>query len=254
MKREEMKMNLRTLFLTNNECYKAGKKHIPKGIMVHSTGANNPWLKRYIGPDDGLLGKNEYGNHWNQPTPGGKKVCAHAFIGKLKDGSIATYQTLPWDMAGWHSGSGSLGAAQNANNTGYIGFEICEDDLTDPVYFGKVYREAVELCVYLCRQYNIKPEKPWLICHSEGAQLGIASSHADVMHWFPRHGKNMDIFRADVKTELAKAESNELLQAVEHISSRIPGGIDIKMWSGNDKEWKAKYVDTLLIKIAKAWK
>jgi len=222
--------------------------------MVHSTGVNNPWLKRYVGPDDGLLGANTAGNHWNQPTPDGRKVCVHAFIGKLKDGSIATYQTLPWDMVGWHSGTGSLGAAKSANNTGYIGFEICEDGLTDPVYFNKVYREAVELCAYLCSLYNIKPEKPWLICHSEGAKLGIASNHADVMHWFPRHGKSMDTFRTDVKAELAKAANNELLQAVTFISSKIPGGIDIKMWSGNNKEWKAKYIDTLLLKIAKAWK
>jgi len=252
--KEEIHVNLRTLFLTRNECYKSGKKHVPKGIMVHSTGADNPWLKRYVGPDDGMLGKNEYGNHWNQPTPGGRKVCVHAFIGRLKDGSIATYQTLPWDMVGWHSGTGSLGSAQNANNTGYIGFEICEDGLKDPAYFAGIYREAVELCTYLCRQYNIRPEKPWLICHSEGAELGIASSHADVMHWFPRHGKNMDTFRADVRTELEKTANNELLQAVELISSKVPGGIDVKMWSGNDKEWKAKYVDTLLIKIANAWK
>lgn len=247
-------MNLKELILTNNDCYKSGKKHTPKGIMVHSTGANNPWLKRYVGPDDGLLGVNVNNNHWNQPTPDGRKVCVHAFIGKLKDGSIATYQTLPWDIIGWHSGTGSLGSAKNANNNGYIGFEICEDGLADPVYFGKVYREAVELCAYLCKRYNIKPEKPWLICHSEGAQLGIASSHADVMHWFPRHGKNMDTFRADVKAELEKAGHNELLQAVTYISSKIPGGIDIKMWSGDDKDWKAKYVDTLLLKIAKAWK
>ena len=72
------------------------------GVMVHSTGANNPNLKRYVGPDDGLLGVNQYGNHWNTATPGGSQVCVHAFIGKLKDGSIATYQTLPWNMQGWH--------------------------------------------------------------------------------------------------------------------------------------------------------
>ena len=35
-------MNLHTLLLTNNECYKYGKKMTVKGIMVHSTGANNP--------------------------------------------------------------------------------------------------------------------------------------------------------------------------------------------------------------------
>ena len=199
-------MNLKQCILTANDCYKAGKKIKPKGIMVHSTGANNPYLSRYLAPDDGLIGPNKYGNHWNQPTPGGKSVCVHAFIGKLKDGSIATYQTLPWDMVGWHSGSGSLGSAKNANNNGYIGFEICEDDLKDPVYFRQVYQEAVELCAYLCKMFNIKPEKPWLICHSEGYQLGIASNHGDVMHWFPRHGKTMDMFRADVKKELEKSK------------------------------------------------
>jgi len=68
----------------------------PKGIMVHSTGANNPNLKRYIQPDDGRLGVNQNGNDWNRPYPGGGSVCVHAFIGRLADGSIdAVYVPLP---------------------------------------------------------------------------------------------------------------------------------------------------------------
>ncbi len=51
-------MNLNKLIFTENACYKAGRKIKVKGIMVHSTGANNPYLKRYVGPDDGKLGKN----------------------------------------------------------------------------------------------------------------------------------------------------------------------------------------------------
>jgi N-acetylmuramoyl-L-alanine amidase len=187
-------MNLKTLILTNNDCYKAGKKITVKGIMVHSTGANNPNLRRYVGPDDGLLGANPYGNHWNQPRPDGQQKCVHAFIGKLKDGTIATYQTLPWDHRGWHAGG-------KANDT-HIGFEICEDGLTDPKYFNAVYREAVKLCVYLCKQFGLTEKD--IICHSEGAKLGIASNHSDVMHWFPRHGKNMDTFRADVAKKLTQ--------------------------------------------------
>ena len=195
-------MNLHKLYLTENACYKANRKHTVKGIMVHSTGANNPWLKRYVGPDDGLLGKNEYNNHWNTYHPGGREVCVHGFIGKLADGSIATYQTLPWDICGWHSGSGSKG---NANFLGYIGFEICEDGLTDKTYFNKVYTEAVELCVYLCKQYNLTEKN--IICHSEGYAQGIASNHGDVMHWFPKFGKSMDTFRAEVKAGLGTAET-----------------------------------------------
>ena len=200
-------MNLKKLFLTNNDCYKAGKKITPKGIMVHSTGANNPWLKRYVGPDDGLLGKNQYGNHWNTAKPGGIQVCVHAFIGKLADGSIATYQTLPWNHRGWHGGGSS-------NNT-HIGFEICEDGLTDGAYFKKVYQEAVELCAYLCKEYNLTEKD--IICHSEGYKKGIASNHGDVMHWFPKHGKSMDTFRADVKALLNQQAAPEELATVNDI-------------------------------------
>ena len=186
-------MNLNKLILTENACYKAGRKITVKGIMVHSTGANNPWLKRYVGPDDGKLGKNQYNNHWNTYHPGGREVCVHGFIGKLADGTVATYQCLPWDHRGWHAGG-------SANNT-HIGFEICEDDLTDGAYFAKVYKEAVELCAYLCKQYGLTEKN--IICHSEGYKQGVASNHGDVMHWFPKHGKSMDTFRAEVKTLLA---------------------------------------------------
>jgi len=192
-------MKLYKLILTNNACYKAGRTITPRGIMMHSTGANNPNLKRYVGPDDGLLGKNQYNNHWNQDKPGGRQVCVHAFIGKLADGTIATYQTLPWNHRGWHAGG-------KANDT-HIGFEICEDGLSDITYFNKVYREAVELCVYLCKQYGLTEKD--IISHSEGYKLGIASNHGDVMHWFPKHGKSMDTFRADVKSGLISPASIE---------------------------------------------
>ena len=189
-------MNLKKLIFTQNACYKAGKTITPLGIMIHSTGANNPSLKRYVGPDDGLLGRNIYGNHWNQDKPDGRKVCVHAFIGKLSNGSIATYQTLPWNHRGWH-------AAGFANDT-HISIEICEDNLKSKDYFTKVYQEAVELCVSLCKEFNLTEKS--IIYHSEGHRLGIASNHGDVLHWFPKHGKTMDEFRGDVKGKLAESE------------------------------------------------
>lgn len=190
-------MNLHTQLATNNECYI--KNHSttwkPTGIMVHSTGANNPNLRRYVGPDDGLLGANTNNNDWNQYRPGGIQICCHAFIGKLKDGTIATYQILPWDCKGWNNGG-------TANST-HIAFEICEDGLADKDYFNAVYKEAVELCVYLCKKFNISVDN--VIDHSEGYKKGIASNHGDVAHWFPKFGKSMTTFRADVKAGLAQA-------------------------------------------------
>ena len=197
-------MNLNKLILTKNNCYKAGKKITVKGIMVHSTGANNPNLKRYL-PDDGQIGNNPNGNHWNTPLPGGRQVCVHAFIGKLANGKVATYQTLPWNHRGWHAGG-------TANNT-HIGFEICEDGLNDSKYFNAVYKEAVELCAYLCKEYGLTEKD--IICHSEGAKKGIASNHGDVMHWFPKHGKSMDSFRSDVKKLLEEADIVKYIAELE---------------------------------------
>lgn len=187
-------MDLHQLYLTKNLCYIAKKTMVPAGVMVHSTGANNPRLGRYVGPDDGLLGSGP--NHWNTAKPNGQEVCVHAFIGKLKNGSVATYQTLPWNYVGWHAGKGPKGSA----NRDHIGFEICEDDLADGAYFAAVYREAVELTAYLCRTFGLDPlAKGVVICHAEGAKAGIASNHADVLHWFPKFGKSMDDFRREVR-------------------------------------------------------
>ena len=193
-------MNLHKVLATNNYCY-TDLKDMPKvlGIMVHSTGCNNPNLRRYVGPDDGLLGPTSSSN-WNQRIINGKlnKIGVHAFIGKLKDGSIATYQVQEWGHKCNHCGVGTSG---KSGNTNYISFEICEDDLKSKTYFEAVYKEAVELCAYLCELYGFDPLKN-IVCHCEAYKLGFASNHADVEHWFKLYDKNMDIFRKDVKEEL----------------------------------------------------
>ena len=242
-------MNLNKCIFTENACYKAGKKITVKGIMVHSTGANNPWLSRYVGPDDGKLGPNKHNNTWNTYHPGGREVCVHAFIGKLADGSIATYQTLPWDHRGWHAGG-------SANNT-HIGFEICEDGLTDASYFNKVYKEAVELCAYLCKEYGLTEKN--IICHCEGYKQGVASNHGDVMHWFPKHGKSMDTFRADVK-KLLNADTATPAPAPEKDTAdviyRVQTGAYSKKINALNQEEKVKAAgfDTYLVYVDKMYK
>ena len=120
------------LFLTNNNCYKTDKSTRSKN-HVALYWCRQFFLSRYVGPDDGILGYNKNNNHWNQPKPDGRSVCVHAFIGYTKDKKdVATYQTLPWDHVGWHSGKGPKGSA---NTQGYIGFEICEDDLRNKKIF-----------------------------------------------------------------------------------------------------------------------
>ena len=184
-------MRLRKQYLTENDCYRAGRTIRPQGIMVHSTGSNNPSVARYV-PGDDVIGRNQYGNDWDRP---GLEKCVHAFVGKFADGGVGTVQTLPWNRRGWHCGRGKNGSA----NDTHISFEICEDGLEDASYFKAVYQEAVELTAMLCREHNLDPLADGVvICHKEGYHRGIASNHGDVLHWFPKFGKTMDDFRADV--------------------------------------------------------
>ena len=183
---------MHVLLLTENDCYQKGETIVPKGVMIHSTGANNPWLRRYVGPDDGLLGENQYGNHWNRP---GLAACVHAFIGRRADGTVDTYQTLPWNYRGWHCG-------RSGNDT-HISFEICEDSLADEDYFRQTYQAAVELTAYLCHTYGLDPMAPGVVVdHAEGYEMGIASGHSDVRHWWSRFGVTMDDFREDVNNKV----------------------------------------------------
>ena len=199
-------MRLQKALLTNNDCYLRGRYIRPRGVMVHSTGAANPYLRRYIAPDDGRLGAPSP-RHWNQ---GGVGACVHAMIGKLADGSVCTYQTLPWNMRGWHCG-------RSGNDT-HIAFEICEDGLTDEGYFQTTYQAAVELTAYLCKLYHLDPQADGVVlCHSEGYARGIASNHADVLHWWRKFGVSMDNFRRDVAEKMKGGERDLTEQEVRSI-------------------------------------
>ena len=199
-------MRLYTQLLTHNSCYIKGEHIKPRGVMVHSTGAANPYLRRYLSPDDGRLGEPS-SRHWNQ---GGVGACVHAMIGKAADGSVAAYQTLPWNMRGWHCG-------RSGNDT-HISFEICEDKLADKGYFRATYQAAVELTAYLCKRFSLDPLADGVVlCHSEGYKRGIASNHADVMHWWGRYGVSMDNFRRDVAEKMKGGERDLTEQEVRAI-------------------------------------
>ena len=192
-------MEIVQYYQTNNPCYKAGKKIKPTGIVVHSTGANNAYLKRYIGPDDGILGVNKYNNHWNKADA---NKCVHAFIGRVADGSVKIYQTLPWDYRCWGVGSGKKGSY----NSTHIQFEICEDAKTDEAYYNEAFNLAKRLCAFLCAKYGINTDN--VVGHYEAALAGYGSNHGDPRNWQKLFGGSMDEFRADVKALLGQVEDN----------------------------------------------
>ena len=185
-------MKRRTNFLTENDCYKAARPLKPTGILVHSTGVN----QKRIGP---------YTSQWNRP---GVQVCVHGFLGLDGDGELCYEQILPYSMRCWGCGSGSLGSY----NATHIQFEICED-ITDRRWLHTTYDAAKEICRELCLQYGIDPAN--VVTHSEAHAMGYASSHADVMHWWPIEGLDMDRFRKELREELKdEMENNDKNYAV----------------------------------------
>ncbi len=188
-----------TAYATKNLCYQAAQPMpdgTPAGIIIHSTGANNAYLRRYVDAPE-ICGENKYGNHWNVPMPiGGKgkptKICCHAFIGKDKDETVRAAKILPWDICCWNCGDGAKGSYNYS--PAYIQIEICEDDLTDKKYFEEAFALAAQLCKRLMKNYDIPVEN--VISHKEAHARGYASNHADCDHWLKKFGKDMDWFRS----------------------------------------------------------
>lgn len=233
-------MNIKTKFMVRNDCYTTGRKIVPKGIMIHSTAT------------PGVMAKDWY-SRWNKSYKAGeinRQACVHAFV---DDKEI--WQYLPWNHRGWHAGG-------RANNT-HIGIEICEpggfsysgganmvgyDRVKNEPYFRASWNNAVELCVYLCKKYSLTEKN--IICHSEGAKKGIASNHADVMHWFPKHKEDMDSFRKVVKEKLQV--DDELEKAIQIL---VDEGIlnSPKYWLDNaraGKMVKGEYAASLIERVA----
>lgn len=194
---------------TNSTCYKGTGTMKPIGVLWHSTGANNPTLKRYIQPLESdanysqmiqLIGTNNNRNDYNHAY---YKSGLNAWIGKLASGIVTSVQSMPWNYRPWGCGSGRNGSC----NYGWIQFEICEDNLSNKTYFEAVYKEACELTAYLCKLYNLDPKGytyyngikvPVILCHADSFNLGLGSNHGDVLHWFKKYGKTMNDVRNDV--------------------------------------------------------
>lgn len=193
-------MKLVQHYLTKNPCYKAGRTLTVKGLMLHSIGVNQPDATVFL-------------KTWDDPSY--NNACVHGFI-DANDGTI--YQTLPWNMRGWH-------CARSANNT-HIGVEMCEpkgiryykgsskfevvgdvDEIRHQVT--TTYTAAVELFAHLCALHKLDPKKPGVILsHHEGYLAGVASNHGDPEHLWGKKSLNliytMDMFRDDVKRAMER--------------------------------------------------
>lgn len=235
------------ILLTKNDCYKRNQKMTPKGIVVHSTGANNPNIKRYVQPNQYNIGTNTNNNDWNR---GGISVCVHGFIGKDASGNVKFIQTLPFDICCWGVGSGSKGSYNY--NPAYIQFEMCEDGLNDKTYCKNCYDKAVAVCAELCKTYNISVNN--IVSHKEAHDKGYGSAHVDPTNWWSKFGYTMDGFRKAVKSKMSggstttsktsNTTSTKATEVAKSYSKSIAGtytvtasdGLNIRYGAGTSKK------------------
>ena len=184
-------------YARNNGAFRAARpmpSGSPVGIIIHSTGVDNPNLRRYVNAPN-ICGNNPYRNYFDRAD---SDVCPHAVIGLDKSGEVRAAKLLPWNICCWGCGDGSKGSYNY--NPAYIQIEIAEDTLNDREYFNKAFGLAVQLCQRLLRNYpSIKPEN--IVSHHEAHLRGYASNHADCDHWLRKFGLNMDWFRKIVSPE-----------------------------------------------------
>lgn len=198
----------------------------PVGIIIHSTGADNPNLWRYVNAPE-ICGENPYKNYFDRPNT---DVCPHAVIGKNKNGDVKAAKLLPWNICCWGCGNGSKGSYNY--NPAYIQIEIAEDALNDRAYFEEAFGLAADLCKRLMKNYpTINPEN--IISHKEAHARGFASNHGDPEHWLVRFGKNMDWFRELVSPEKQVKLTAEITVAqsrADEFSAKLRGlGCSVKV-------------------------
>ena len=216
-------------YARNNGAFKAARPMptgSPAGIIIHSTGANNPNLKRYVNAPE-ICGENPYKNYFDRPD---SNVCPHAVIGKDKNCEVKAAKLLPWNVCCWGCASGSKGSYNYA--PAYIQIEICEDALNDRAYFEEAFGLAADLCQRLMKNYpTIKPGN--IISHKEACARGYASNHGDPEHWLARFGKNMDWFRAMVAPEKQVRITAEITvgqSKADEVSAKLRGlGCSVKV-------------------------
>lgn len=194
-------MKIIQAYFTKHPCLNAKKKAInPVGVFVHSTGAVNRELRRYVEAEE-ELGRNQYGNHWNKATA---TKSVHAFIGYDKNNEVIVAETLPHDVACWGAGKGSKGS-YNYNPQAYLQFEICQGSNTDADYYWKAIAVAEEYCAHLCKLYGWTADN--ITSHAEAHKAGYANNHGDPVNWMKYFDDDMNKFRERVQARLGGSET-----------------------------------------------
>ena len=166
--------------MTNSTQWAYHRELKPVGIVIHSSGRNNPYLRQYVQPSKdnknyidiiAQLGENHKHNDWNHIHT---LYNFHYWIGKDKNNNVITVQTFPLNIKTW--------------NDNYIHVCICEDKLNDRDYLADCLAELAALCDDLCKDFNW--DETVIFDYSE------ISNFPDSNYWLEKHGFSILLIRA----------------------------------------------------------
>lgn len=215
-------------FVTKNRTYKILK---PVGAALHETAnAGSTAL-----------------NHFTYFNSGDRSALAHLFVDWNDINDII--QLAPLNECTWH--------AKEPANSMFISVEMCRPKTHNVEQFNKVWDKCVwlfaDLFVNTLKITTVTKEN--LMSHDEIRLKWKKTSHTDPTALLKEYGKTMDNFRNAVQMKINEMikPKDELREALEIINKNVDGGINVDLWMTNVKSGKIQYLDTLLIKIGKAF-
>lgn len=177
-----------TCMMTNSTQWAYYKTLKPKGIIIHSSGRNNPYLRHFVQPSKNdenyediisQLGENKRHDDWNHIHTA---YNFHYWIGKDNFDNVVSIQTFPLDVKTWKDS--------------YIHICICEDNLDNPTYLTNCISKLIKLCKSLCDQYNWNEDD--IYDYSE------ISNFPDTNYWLEKCGYNIKLLRSEIMKKIDK--------------------------------------------------
>lgn len=192
---------------TNSGAYSSGRTIAPTGAVNHSVGCAQPSAEVF----------------YNAMNQSGAKWAVNAIIGDFHKGEGRIILSLRFNKdaktcsRNWGVGKGKRGTWNDTR----IQWEICEpaghtyaggtmigyDVAKNQGYFDRMWKLVVAWNVYCAKVFGYTPDM--IGDHAESYRAGYGGNHADVGHWWTKHGKSMDALRAEVKAILDSDTEDE---------------------------------------------
>jgi hypothetical protein len=178
-----------------NGAYKSGRVLSPvQGCVNHSVGCAQPSVDVFYN----LMNTSSAG--WG----------VNALLGDFHKGEGRIILALKENARPWGCAKGKYGSWNNSR----IQWEVCEpaghtyaggrminyDVKKNQGYFERMWKMLVAWNVYCVVKFGYPVS--CIADHAESHKAGYGSNHGDLGHWIPKHGKNMDMLRAEVQAIL----------------------------------------------------